>query len=584
MNKSEFEVLYQVKKCKGIKELCVSNEMLGWGSSIDVILRKLEQLNYISNDGITDDGLRALLPYKVDAAIIMAAGMSSRFVPISLEKPKGLLEVNGDILIERQIKQLKAAGIEKIVLVLGYKKESFFYLKDKYDVDVLINPYYNIKNNIETLYIARKYFGNVYICSSDDYFAENVFEQYVYNSYYASVHVKEKSNEWYMVSNANREIIKVNKFGAEGDIMLGHVYWNKEFSDAFLKLIELHREIGDYDDSLWEQLFADNVDRLPRMNVKTYPNNTIFEFDSLYELRNFDETYIKNSRSHIIRNIATYFGVCESEIGGFAPIKEGLTNTSFVFELNGKRFVYRHPGDGTDEIINRRHEKEALELAKSINIDPTFLYMNDEEGWKISEFVDNIRTPDYKNFEDSKRVIGVLRELHRHKLSVEWEFLPWEESLKIEKLVRAAGPIAMNDFEGIKSNVEKCYRLIQGDGIEKRFCHCDTYAPNWMISGNKTILIDWEYAGNADPGCDLGAYIMDAMYEIDEAERFIKEYCGDEYNEISRVHYLSQVAINSWYWFVWALYRESCGAVMGESLHNWYVMAKKYSEYIAKKY
>ena len=58
-------------------------------------------------------------------AIIMAAGTSSRFVPLSVERPKGLLEVKGEVLIERQICQLKEAGIEDITLVVGYKAEMF---------------------------------------------------------------------------------------------------------------------------------------------------------------------------------------------------------------------------------------------------------------------------------------------------------------------------------------------------------------------------------------------------------------------------------------------------------------------------
>lgn len=71
-----------------------------------------------------DESIREQLrPYKVDNAIIMAAGMSSRFVPLSLEKPKGLLEVRGEVLIERQIRQLQAAGIDDITVVVGYKKE-----------------------------------------------------------------------------------------------------------------------------------------------------------------------------------------------------------------------------------------------------------------------------------------------------------------------------------------------------------------------------------------------------------------------------------------------------------------------------
>ncbi|WP_288155380.1 NTP transferase domain-containing protein [uncultured Sharpea sp.] len=62
--------------------------------------------------------------FKVDNAIIMAAGTSSRFAPLSYEKPKGLVEVKGEVLVERQIRQLREAGIEDIVLITGYKAGS----------------------------------------------------------------------------------------------------------------------------------------------------------------------------------------------------------------------------------------------------------------------------------------------------------------------------------------------------------------------------------------------------------------------------------------------------------------------------
>ena len=54
-------------------------------------------------------------------AIIIAAGTSSRFVPLSFEKPKGLIEVKGEVLIERQLRQLNEAGIDDITIVVGYK-------------------------------------------------------------------------------------------------------------------------------------------------------------------------------------------------------------------------------------------------------------------------------------------------------------------------------------------------------------------------------------------------------------------------------------------------------------------------------
>ncbi len=587
MTKNEFNLLYAIKKY-GIQNHRKMKELADVSTGfVSQTLRSFADKGWVDKEKITEKGLEALAPYKVDNAIMMAAGMSTRFVPISLEKPKGLLVVKNEVLIERQIEQLQEAGIQNIILVLGYKKEAFFYLEDKFKgIKIIINPEFNIKNNPHTLYLAKEYLGNSYICSSDDYFEENPFDEYVYRSYYSAIHVEEKTDEWYMYPDSKGCIAKVEKTGTVGDVMLGHAYWDREFSAAMVKILEEDQTVGRYDTELWEQVLTDNVKVLPPMEIKVYPNDMIFEFDSLDELRRFDDNYVNHTHSKIMHNISKVLDCSESEILNFKAIKEGLTNTSFVFEVRGTKYVYRHPGDGTEEIISRKHEKRALELAKSIGVDPTFIYMDENEGWKISYFVEGIRVPSYDSFEDSKRMLAVLRNLHDKNLSVDWEFLPWDEACKIEDILRnEKGGIADPEFDKLKSDVEKCYRKCDGDGVKLRFCHCDTYAPNWMMTDDgKTILIDWEYAGNADPGCDLGAYIMDAMWDVPETERYIAEYCGDEYNETLNFHYLAYTALISYYWYVWALYREACGAVMGESLYNWHVMAKKYSKYLVEKF
>lgn len=586
MTRNEFDLLYTIKKYglqsyRKLKEL--ADVSMGF---ISQALKNFLDKGWVDNVGITEKGIEALLPYKVDNAIIMAAGLSSRFVPLSLEKPKGLLVVKNEVLIERQIEQLQDAGIKDIVLVLGYKKEAFFYLEDKYKgIKIVINPEYNVKNNTHTIYLAQKYIRNSYICSSDDYFEENPFEEYVYQSYYSAIYVTEKTNEWYMIPDRKGNISKVKKSGKDGYIMLGHVYWNSDFSTGLLNLLNDDYEVGNYSQVLWEQILADNVKVLPPMEIKEYPKDVIFEFDSLEELRRFDQYYVNNTHSRIMKNIAKVLECKESDITNFKAIKEGLTNTSFVLEVNGKKYVYRHPGEGTEAIISRVHEKKALELAKSIDVDTTYIYMDAEEGWKLSYYIDEIRKPQYDSFEDSKRVLKVLRRLHKKKLSVDWSFRPWDEACKIENILRyEKNGIADTEFDKLKAEVEKCYKRTIGDGVEECFCHCDTYAPNWMLTEKDTILIDWEYAGNADPGCDIGTYIMDSMWEIEEAERFIKEYCEERYTENLGFHYLAYTAVQSYYWYVWALYREACGSLMGESLYNWHVMAKRYSEYLVDKF
>ena len=586
MTKNEFQLLYSIKK-NGVRSYRKMHESTGLSLGlISKLMASFAAAGYIDDTGITEPGLKALSPYKVSNAVIMAAGMSSRFVPLSLEKPKGLLEVKGEILIERQIEQIKAAGIDDVIVILGYKKEAFFYLEDKYDnVRIIINPEYNTKNNTHTLYVAREYIGNSFICSSDDYFVENPFEDYVYQSYYAAQHVEEKTSEWYMYPDAKGNISKVVKGGTVGDIMLGHVYWDNAFSEAMLAFLEDSHVTGKYDQDLWEQILLENVKKLPPMQIRVFPDGDIFEFDSLDELREFDDRYVNDTHSSIMHNICRVMDCSEKDILGLKIIKNGLTNTSFVFELNGNKYVYRHTGEGSSELISRADEKISLEQAESAGIDPTFIYM-DDEGWKISHFIENARTPDYDSREDSSRVISVLKKLHDNKLHASRDFDPWAETCKLEEMLAKRGSaIADSDYSRIKADIRACYERFADAGAEKYLCHCDTYAGNWLLTEDgKTILIDWEYAGNADPACDTGSYIMDSMWDVEEAEAFIREYCGADCTQDMIDHHIAFTAIMAFHWYVWALYREACGTVMGESLYKWRVMARRYSKYIISKY
>ena len=128
----------------------------------------------------------------MDSAVILAAGFGSRFVPLTFETPKGLLEVYGERMIERQIKQLHEAGVTDITIVVGYLKEKFEYLIDKFGVKLLYNPEYHNKNTLTTLYRARECFigRNTYLLSSDNWMRSNMYHTYECGAWYSSVFMK----------------------------------------------------------------------------------------------------------------------------------------------------------------------------------------------------------------------------------------------------------------------------------------------------------------------------------------------------------------------------------------------------------
>ena len=142
--------------------------------TINTTMAKALDLGYITKEDygypLTQKGLDFLENYRVDAALFLAAGFGSRFVPLTYETPKGLLKVFGERMIERQIQQLHAVGITDITIAVGYLKEKFEYLIDAYGVKLLYNPEYATKNTLATLWNARSAIEgkNVYILSCDN--------------------------------------------------------------------------------------------------------------------------------------------------------------------------------------------------------------------------------------------------------------------------------------------------------------------------------------------------------------------------------------------------------------------------------
>ena len=90
-------------------------------------------------------------------------------------KSLSLFRVKGEILIGRQIEQLIEAGVKEIYVVVGYMKEKFFYIEQKYPgLRLIVNNEFG-KRDLNTVYIAWQYLVDTFICFADHYFTENPF-------------------------------------------------------------------------------------------------------------------------------------------------------------------------------------------------------------------------------------------------------------------------------------------------------------------------------------------------------------------------------------------------------------------------
>lgn len=275
-------------------------------------------------------------------AIIMAAGTSSRFVPLSAEYPKGLLEVKGEILIERQIRQLREAGIVDITVVTGYKASSFEYLRDRFGVDIVYNEDYDRYNNTSSMIRVLDRLANTFVCSSDNYFPENVFIDNPGYSYYSALYAHGVTGEYCMDTDDADNVTSLSVGGADSWYMIGHVFFSEEFSKKFAEVLSREYEKEETRQGYWEDVYIRFIDTLPKMKIRRYNESEIKEFDTLDELRGFDISYIDDTRSTVIKDIARELGCNESVLTGFR--KEGHLgpHLQFTFLKDGR--LYRYNG------------------------------------------------------------------------------------------------------------------------------------------------------------------------------------------------------------------------------------------------
>lgn len=232
--------------------------------TVNSLVKECAALQYIIilEDGsyqVTEQGMRFLEQFRVDGAVIIAAGFGSRFVPLTFETPKGLLEVFGERMIERQIKQLHEVGIHDITIVVGYLKEKFEYLIDKYQVNLLYNKEYSAKNTLTTIYHARKVLKgkNMYLLSSDNWMRENMFHTYECGSWYSSVFKEGETSEWCLSFNKKGKIQRVTVGGKDSWVMYGPVFLTAAWLDAFLPVLEAYYRILGTEQFYWENVYLE---------------------------------------------------------------------------------------------------------------------------------------------------------------------------------------------------------------------------------------------------------------------------------------------------------------------------------------
>lgn len=553
------------------------------GHSLGVVNRSVKNLQ---KEGYLDEDVRltekAHLEFQEKApknAIILAAGFGMRMVPISMEIPKGLLEVHGELLIERTIRQLHEAGIREIYVVVGFMKEKYEYLIDGFDVTLIVNPEYAAKNNLHSLKRALRHLSNSYIIPCDIWCDQNPYR-------------RRELYSWYMVSDLvdNDSSVRVNRKMelvstpalTGGNAMVGISYLLEEQAAVVRKRIEAYSQDPRCDGYFWEEaLYQDDKNQKDKMIVTARVVHTadVMEINTYEQLRELDGDS-DHLKTDAIRVISQALQTSEEEITHITVLKKGMTNRSFLFSCKGKKYIMRIPGEGTDRLIDRRQEALVYQTIREKGLCDEITYLDPENGYKITGFLEDARVCDPQDPDDTRRCMQRLRAFHEMRLTVGHDFDIFGQ-IEFYEHLWAGMPSAYRDYPRTKEQVFSLKPYIDAHAKDKVLTHMDAVPDNFLFVKNADgtediLLIDWEYAGMQDSLVDVAMFCIYSLYDREQTDDLIDAYFPEGCRRQDRILIYCYIAACGLLWSNWCEYKRTLGVEFGEYSLRQYRYAKDY--------
>lgn len=233
--------------------------------------------------------------YKVERAVIMAAGKGERLSPVTLTTPKPLVRVNGVRMIETAINALHINGINEIYVVTGYRRECFGELKREYpEIQLIENPYFDRCNNISSLYAAREHLENAMILDGDQIIRDtSVLSPEFERSGYNAVWTEGNTDEWLMTVKNGIVTGCSRTGGSHGWRLYSISRWSAEDGRRLKEHLELEfiekKNTGIY----WDDVPMFCHPEEYELGIREMPENAVTEIDTIAELAAEDKEYLQ---------------------------------------------------------------------------------------------------------------------------------------------------------------------------------------------------------------------------------------------------------------------------------------------------
>ena len=253
-----------------------------------------------------------------------------------------------------------------------------------------------------------------------------------------------------------------------------------------------------------------------------------------------------------IRRLAAGIPVL-SGFQGQAERLGGLTNR--VYRLADH--ILRVPGEGTAEYINRSHEAIAATEAARVNVGPAVLHADSETGVMVTRFIAGATTMSPAAFRDRPGAVHragvVFRKLHTSGavFPARFElFAMVDDYLRILSTKAVAPPDGYADLSPQIAAIRAALAVRQ---VPLVACHCDPLCENFLDTGDRMWLVDWEYSGMNDPMWDLGDLSVEAALDADQEEDLLTAYFDGPAPAADRGRMVIYKAMCDYLWTLWGL-------------------------------
>ena len=291
--------------------------------------------------------------------------------------------------------------------------------------------------------------------------------------------------------------------------------------------------------------------------------------------------YVDNAAMQLVAHV---FNVKEEAIHNIRCLKSGMTNQSFLFELDGKHYICRIPGPGTEFLINRKEEEAVYKAVTPLGITEHILYFDGKTGYKIAQYYEGARNADAKNPQEMAACMEMLRKLHHSGVTVPHTFRIRERIDFYERICRGHEEMLFEDYPAVRARMNELMDRL--DTLERPCClsHIDSVADNFLFLPDGSLrLIDWEYAGMCDPLIDIAMCSIYSYYSQEELDHLLEEYLQHAPSDEERFVTYAYAALGGFLWALWAVFKSMEGREFGDYTIVMYRYAKRYYKKLMKE-